>query len=82
MDAETYSDAGVAKELSGWAVARIDVSRRPEVAKLLGVQAVPSAVVLDPSGAVQGRLEGAEPAEAFLKRLRARWPVEPRAGAP
>lgn len=45
-------------EGEGWAVVSIDVRERPELARKYGVQVVPTAVAVGPSGAVTARLAG------------------------
>lgn len=69
MDTVTYPDPEVRKELSRWAVAKINVAERPEVARAFGVPAVPTAVCVDPSGAVLAKLPDFISPETFEKRL-------------
>lgn len=70
MDTVTYPDATVARELSGWEVGKIDVSKSPEAARLFGVPAVPAAVAVSRDGIVLGRIEGFVAPEAFRAQLR------------
>jgi thioredoxin-related protein len=71
MDAVTYPDPKVKAELSGWLRRRADVAEEFELATTFEIAAIPTAVILDGSGAVLDRVIGFLPPEEFLARLAA-----------
>jgi thioredoxin-like negative regulator of GroEL len=70
MDAVTYPDPRVRAELRGWETARVDVSKRPDLAYRFGVLAVPMVVALAGDGRVLGRKAGFVEPESFVAWLR------------
>ena len=77
MDAVTHPHPAVRAALSSWLEQRVDVNAEVEVARALGVHAVPTLVVLDGDGRILGRRAGfVEPAAMVA------WLEATRAGAP
>lgn len=74
MDAVTYPDPAVRTELlEHWVEVRVDLERHAEVFELLGVAAIPTAMVVGPQGRVLDVRTGfVEPDEfaAWLERIR------------
>ena len=71
MDTVTYPDRRVREELEKWIGAHVDVSRQPELARLFGVPAVPTAVAVASDGHVLGRKADFIEPEPFVTWLKA-----------
>jgi len=77
MDAVTHPHPAVRVALASWLEQRVDVSVEAEVARTLGVHAVPTLVVLEGDGRILGRRAGFVAPEALVA-----WLEAARAGAP
>jgi thioredoxin-like negative regulator of GroEL len=71
MDAVTHPHPAVRSALSSWLEQRIDVSAEAEVARSLGVHAVPTLVALGDDGRILGRREGFVEPAALVEWLEA-----------
>ncbi len=71
MDAVTYPDPEVKKELLNWLEARVDVSLQKGVAELFSVAAIPVALAVTAEGRIVGRLTGFLEPESFKKAITA-----------
>jgi starvation-inducible outer membrane lipoprotein len=69
MDAVTYPDPEVKKELVNWLEARVDVSLQKGVAELFSVAAIPVALAVTAEGRIVGRLTGFLEPESFKKEV-------------
>ncbi len=69
MDAVTYPDPEVKKELLNWLEARVDVSLQKGVAELFFVAAIPVALAVTAEGRIVGRLTGFLEPESFKKEI-------------
>ncbi len=69
MDAVTYPDPEVKKELLTWVEARVDVSLQKGVAELFSVAAIPVALAVTAEGRIVGRLTGFLEPESFKKEI-------------
>ncbi len=69
MDAVTYPDPEVKKELLNWLQARVDVSLQKGVAELFFVAAIPVALAVTAEGRIVGRLTGFLEPESFKKEI-------------
>ncbi len=69
MDAVTYPDPEVKKELLNWLEARVDVSLQKGVAELFSVAAIPVALAVTAEGRIVGRLTGFLEPESFKKEI-------------
>ena len=69
MDAVTYPDPEVKKELLNWLEARVDVSLQKGVAGLFFVAAIPVALAVTAEGRIVGRLTGFLEPESFKKEV-------------
>ncbi len=69
MDAVTYPDPEVKKELLNWLQARVDVSLQKGVAELFSVAAIPVALAVTAEGRIVGRLTGFLEPESFKKEI-------------
>ena len=73
MESQTYTDASVASELTNWISAKIDVDKNQEVAQRFGIQAIPTTVLLEPSGkeiARESGYLGPQQFVSFVKKAR------------
>ena len=69
MDAVTYPDPEVKKELLNWLAARVDVSLQKGVAELFSVAAIPVALAVTAEGRIVGRVTGFLVPESFKKEI-------------
>ncbi len=69
MDAVTYPDPEVKKELLNWLEARVDVSLQKGVAELFSVAAIPVTLAVTAEGRIVGRLTGFLEPESFKKEI-------------
>ena len=69
MDAVTYPDPVVKKELLNWLEARVDVSLQKGVAELFSVAAIPVALAVTAEGRIVGRVIGFLEPERFKKKI-------------
>lgn len=77
MDEETYSDPGVKRAMEAYVPLKVDVDALPDLQKRFGAQALPTTVVVDPSGKEVGRAIGFQDAARFLRFLK-----DPKGGGP
>ena len=66
----TWANQGVDAALKAYVPVKIDIDRNPELAQKYGVGAVPTLAVLGADGRTERRVEGALPAEEFLRWLK------------
>lgn len=76
MDAVTHPHPDVQRALASWLEHRVDVSTTAEVARTLGVHAVPTLMALDGDGRILGRRAGFVEPLALVE-----WLEATRAGA-
>ena len=69
MDAVTYPDPEVKKELLNWLAARVDVSLQKGVAELFSVAAIPVALAVTAEGRIVGRVTGFLEPGSFKKEI-------------
>ena len=71
MDAVTYPNPEVNKELERWLQVHVDVSLQKEVAEVFDVAAIPLALAITGEGKILGRLLGFMEPEPFKKEIAA-----------
>ncbi len=76
MDAVTHPHPDVRAALATWLERRVDVSAAAEVARTLGIHAVPTLMALDGDGRILGRRSGFVEPLALVE-----WLDATRAGA-
>ena len=69
MDAVTYPDDAVKKELDHWLTTKIDVSEQKAVAATFGVSGIPVAVAVSAKGEVLGCVLGFVEPERFKREI-------------
>ncbi len=69
MDAVTYPNPEVKKELESWLEVHVDVSLQTDVAELFDVSAIPLALAVTGEGKILGRLLGFMEPEPFKKEI-------------
>ncbi len=69
MDAVTYPNPEVVKELESWLEVHVDVSLQTEVAKVFDVAAIPLALAVTGEGEIVGRLLGFMEPDPFKKEI-------------
>jgi thiol:disulfide interchange protein len=69
MDKQTYTDPTVQKEMANWITVRVDVDHQQALAAKHDIKAIPTTVLLDPSGKAIGRETGFIDAKQYLALL-------------
>ena len=71
MDAVTYPHPEVRAELEAWGLLTLDVAEEPDLARAVGIDAIPTTLVVGPDGTVLDRVVGFLEPLAYRDRLRA-----------
>ena len=70
MDSEVFPRKDVAEALAGWIAVKIDVEKNRELARQYSIHPLPTFIALSPDGDELARMEGAPPADEFIKWIK------------
>lgn len=73
MKKNTFTDKKVIAELRRWVSVHVDVDKQEKVAQQYGIEAMPTLIIVNPSGSVVAKTLGYHDASELLSWLRANY---------